>query len=170
MQGVESVKTLLVLRHAKSSWADASLSDHDRPLKRRGRQDAPRVGALLHDEGLTPGVIITSSARRAVETAKIVAAESGYEGKIVISEDLYHADPDSYLEVAREHGGVHDVVMLVGHNPGIEDLVEQFAGNWQRMPTAALAEFRLDIGAWSALRDDASGRLLNLWLPREFRK
>jgi len=161
------VKTLLVLRHAKSSWEDASLSDHDRPLKRRGREDAPRVGALLHDEELEPGAIITSSARRAVETSKIVAAESGFEGQIIISEDLYHADPETYLEALREHGDAHGIVMVVGHNPGVEDLVEQLTGEWHRMPTAALAEIRLEIDAWSALRDDVSGRLMNLWWPSD---
>jgi phosphohistidine phosphatase len=161
------VKTLLILRHAKSSWSDASLSDHDRPLKKRGRQDAPKMGKLLYREGLTPGLIVTSSARRAVETAQFVAAESGYEGGIVVSGELYHADPESYLTAVRECGEGHDIVMLIGHNPGIEDLVEQLAGEWQRMPTAALAQVRLDVEAWPALRDDATGRLVNLWLARE---
>lgn len=164
------MKTLLILRHAKSSWEDASLSDHDRPLKSRGREDAPRIGALLHDEELTPGVIITSSARRAVETARLVAAECDFEGRIVISEELYHADPYSYLEVAREHGGGHEIILLVGHNPGVEDLIEQLTGDWQRMPTAALAEIGLDINLWSELHDDVGGRLVNLWWPRELRR
>lgn len=163
------MKTLLILRHAKSSWADASLSDHERPLKKRGRRDAPRMGALLRDEDLTPEIIVSSTARRAIETADLVAEESGFDGELVATRELYHADPESYLEVAREHGGASEVVMLVGHNPGLEDLVEQLSGSWQRMPTAALAHIELDIDSWSALDDEATGRLANLWLPRELR-
>lgn len=163
------MKTLLILRHAKSSWADASLSDHERPLKKRGRRDAPRMGALLRDEELTPEIIVSSTARRAMETAELVAAESEFEGELIATRELYHADLESYLEVVREHAGTSDVVMLVGHNPGLEDLVEQLSGSWQRMPTAALAQIELDIDSWSALDDDATGRLANLWLPRELR-
>ncbi len=163
------MKTLLILRHAKSSWADASLSDHERPLKKRGRRDAPKMGALLRDEELTPEIIVSSTARRAMETAELVAAESEFEGELIATRELYHADLESYLEVVREHAGTSDVVMLVGHNPGLEDLVEQLSGSWQRMPTAALAQIELDIDSWSALDDDATGRLANLWLPRELR-
>jgi phosphohistidine phosphatase len=127
------------------------------------------MGALLYKEGLTPGVIITSSARRAIQTAQLVASESGYESSIVVSEELYHADPESYLTAAREHGGDHDIVLLIGHNPGIEDLLEELTGDWQRMPTAALAQLRLDIDSWSEVQDDAAARLVNLWLARELR-
>lgn len=161
------MKTLLILRHAKSSWSDASLSDHQRPLNKRGRRDAPRMGALLRDEGLTPDLIISSSARRALETAEVVADESGCQGRLITTRELYHADPESYLAVAREYGGSNEIVMVVGHNPGIEDFVEQLTGHWQRMPTAALAEVKLSIDDWSDLADDAEGRLTNLWLPKE---
>ncbi|MGD2077873.1 MAG: histidine phosphatase family protein [Chloroflexota bacterium] len=161
------MKTLLILRHAKSSWSDASLSDHERPLNKRGRRDAPKMGTLLAHEQLTPDIIITSSARRALDTAEAVAAESGYGGSLIVSRALYHAEPDDYLAEARENGGAHEIVMIVGHNPGIEDLVEQLTGEWHRMPTAALAEVRLAIEEWSSLEDDATGRLEDLWLPRD---
>jgi phosphohistidine phosphatase len=161
------MKTLLVLRHAKSSWSDASLSDHDRPLNKRGRRDAPRIGQLLAREALTPKVIITSSARRALTTAEAVADASGFEGEMLVTRALYHADPEGYLAAARQHGGEHDIIMVVGHNPGIEDLVECFSAGWERMPTAALAEVRLVIDAWGELDDSAQGRVVNVWLPRE---
>jgi phosphohistidine phosphatase len=160
------MKTLLILRHAKSSWSDASLSDHDRPLNGRGRRDAPMMGALLRDEGLIPEVIICSSARRAQETAEFVADESGYEGEVIVTRELYHADSDGYLDAAREYGGESEIVMLIGHNPGIEELVESLTGGWQRMPTAALAEVRLGVDHWSEVEDDAAGSLVNLWSPR----
>lgn len=161
------MKTLLVLRHAKSSWSDARLSDHDRPLNKRGRRDAPRMGELLRKEDLTPGIIITSSARRALDTAEAAAAECDFDGEIIVTRELYHADPEHYLWAAREYGDDHDIVMVVGHNPGIEDLVDQLANGWIRMPTAALAVFDLEIEEWSELDDDSNGRLGNVWLPRE---
>ena len=163
------MKTLLILRHAKSSWSDASLNDHERPLNRRGRRDAPRIGALLLDESLIPDLIICSSARRAQETAEGVATASGYAGPIIATRDLYHADADLYLSAAREHGSDYESLMVVGHNPGIEELMEQLANGWYRMPTAALAEVRLDITNWLDLEDDAVGQLANLWLPRELK-
>ena len=161
------MKTLLIMRHAKSSWSDASLSDHERPLNKRGKRDAPRIGALLVGEELTPDLIITSSARRALETAESVATACDYDAQIVVTRDLYHADTEAYLSAARKHGVDHDKLMVIGHNPGIEDLVDQMAGGWYRMPTAALAEIRLDVDDWAEVADDAVGNLVNLWLPRE---
>lgn len=161
------MKQLLILRHAKSSWSDARLSDHARPLNKRGRRDAPTMGGVLADEGLVPGLIITSSAVRATETTEEVAIASDYAGDIIVTRDLYHADPESYLQAVRESGGEHQIVMVVGHNPGIEELVEQLSGEWHRMPTAALAYFQLPISSWKALDDDVEGQLMELWLPRE---
>jgi len=161
------MKTLLVMRHAKSSWSDATLSDHDRPLNSRGRYDAPRIGELLLDEDLSPELIISSSARRAVETARRVAIACDYDATIAVTRDLYHADPEIFLSVVREQGADFGRVMIVGHNPGIEELVEQLTGGWYRMPTAALAVIRLELNDWSQLEDETEGSLTNLWLPRE---
>jgi len=161
------MKTLLIMRHAKSSWSDSSLSDHERPLNKRGQHDAPIMGALLLDENLTPDLIMSSSARRAVETSEAVANASDYEGRIVVTRELYHADPDIYFSVVRDFGANNETLMIVGHNPGIEELIEQLSGDWYRMPTAALAEMRLDLNTWRDLGEDAEGTLANLWLPRE---
>jgi len=161
------LKTLLILRHAKSSWSDNNLSDHQRPLNKRGRYDAPRMGDLLASEDLVPDLIISSSATRARTTAEAVADASGYDGQLIITRELYHAGPDDYLAAARELGADSKTVLVVGHNPGIEELVEQLAGAWYRMPTAALAEVRLSIKDWADLSEDENGELANLWLPRE---
>lgn len=161
------MKTLLILRHAKSSWSDNNLSDHQRPLNKRGRYDAPRMGDLLASEDLVPDLIISSSATRARTTAEAVADASGYDGQLIITRELYHAGPDDYLAAARELGADSKTVLVVGHNPGIEELVEQLAGAWYRMPTAALAEVRLSIKDWADLSEDENGELANLWLPRE---
>lgn len=161
------MKTLLVLRHAKSSWADNTLSDHDRPLKGRGKRDAPRMGRLIREEGLVPDLIISSSARRAYSTAQLLADECGYESEIEVTRDFYHAAPETYLEYVAFLPEDVNVVMVVGHNPGVEDLVEEFSDSWQRMPTAALAVIQLDVTRWGDLTSETEGRLVNLWIPRE---
>ena len=161
------MKTLLVLRHAKSSWSNNQLADHDRPLKARGRRDAPRIGQLVSDNDLVPDLIISSSARRAVDTAALFAQASGYEFDIETTRDFYHASPETYLEYISLLSDEIDRVMVVGHNPGMEELVEEFADSWVRMPTAALAEIRLEIEKWNDLDENTEGTVANLWIPRE---
>lgn len=161
------MKTLLVMRHAKSSWSNPSLTDHERPLNDRGHRDAPKMGRLIRGEDLNPGLIISSSARRALMTAKAVAHACGYEGELSITRELYHGDAEDYVLVAQQLGVHHEIVMLIGHNPSMEELLEQLVGQWHRMPTAALAEVRLDIDDWLGFAPDEEGMLVNLWLPRE---
>lgn len=163
------MKTLLILRHAKSSWKNPGLADHDRPLNRRGKEDAPRIGALLAEEGLTPDVILSSTAKRAKTTAEIVADASGYDGEIIYTRDLYHADPESYLYVLHTLPASYETVMVVGHNPGLEELVDLLTGESQRLPTAALVQVRLPLENWEALTDETEGKLVNIWRPREIR-
>lgn len=161
------MKTLLILRHAKSSWGNANLSDFERPLNKRGQRDAPRMGRLLADEGLTPDLIITSSAERALTTAELAALGSGYEAELIVSRQLYHADPEDYLALLRANGGAAERVLVVGHNPGIESLVEDLTGMYQRMPTAALALVRLPIESWAELSGETAGKLAVVWRPKE---
>ncbi|MCB8920643.1 MAG: histidine phosphatase family protein [Ardenticatenaceae bacterium] len=161
------MKTLLILRHAKSSWSNATLGDHDRPLNERGKADAPRMGKLLKQEGLTPDLIISSSAERALATAEAVALASDYDAEIQVTRQLYLADPEDYLEALRERGGSHNRVMVVGHNPGIEELVAQLAQQFETMSTATLAQIDLSISNWRELDDEIVGTLVNVWRPKE---
>jgi phosphohistidine phosphatase len=158
---------LLALRHAKSSWSDPSLADHDRPLKKRGKRDAPRMGRLAAEKGLLPDTILSSSARRAVDTARRFADAAGYDGDVVVTEALYHAEPEDYLEALRAVGDPAHTVMVVGHNPGLEMLVEDVTGTWERMPTAALAHVDLPIDTWSELGGSVRGTMVALWRPKE---
>src|SRR4029453_14327985 len=91
------MKTLLLLRHAKSSWKDEGLDDHDRPLNKRGKRDAPRMGQLLKDENLLPDFLVVSSARRARKTAEHVIQHGGYRGETRITGELYNASQDELL-------------------------------------------------------------------------
>jgi phosphohistidine phosphatase len=165
--GVRIMKRLLILRHAKSSWKDERLSDFERPLNKRGQFDAPRMGRLLAQRDLTPQLIISSAAKRARLTAEAVAAASGYTEDIYLTRDLYLASPEEYIDVLSEQGAGHDTVMVVGHNPGIEDLLELLIDYWERMPTAALANVELPIIDWHELTPETQGSLMDLWRPQE---
>lgn len=161
------MKTLLILRHAKSSWKDDTLPDHDRPLNKRGKQDAPRMGKLLQEKGLVPDLIISSTAKRARKTAEMVAEESGYEGEIQLERDLYAFEPTAYLEELAQIEDHFQTILIVGHNPGLEELVEQLTGEFARLPTAALAQVSLPVESWSDLDEETQGQLSNLWRPKE---
>ena len=161
------MRILLLLRHAKSSWKEQGLPDHDRPLNRRGKCDAPRMGRLLSDERLVPDRIVSSTAKRARTTALKVAEECGYDKAIEINEDLYLATPESQLAVLRDLYFDEPCVMLIGHNPGMEDLVNMLSGQREPFPTAALAAFELKIDSWRKLELGVEVKLKNLWRPRE---
>ena len=161
------MKTLLVLRHAKSSWNDPALDDHERPLNKRGRRDGPRMGELLRQHGLKPELVISSDAVRARLTAEAVAGAARYTGKILLDQHLYMASPADILSVLSKIPGSADTVMIVGHNPGLEELVEQLTGEQQDFPTAALAQIVLPIDQWSDLKLSTRGTLVGHWRPKE---
>lgn len=160
------MKTLMILRHAKSSWDNSQLSDHQRPLNKRGLHDASLMGRLLYREDLLPNMIITSTAKRAADTADLAALAASYEGDIIYTDDLYLADPEAYVKLARKVEGPVKSILMVGHNPGIEELVEALSGHAERMPTAALAVFKIDIASWRELNLDRPSKLVNVWLPK----
>ena len=159
------MKTLLILRHAKSSWKHDDLADHDRPLKKRGEQAAALMGELIRRHDLTPQRIISSTAKRALKTAELVAEACHYEGRIIATRALYGAEPDDFVEVLRTLSDADERVMIVGHNPDLEMLLESLTGAMESLPTAALAQVALPIDAWQALEEDTSGQLVRLWTP-----
>lgn len=161
------MKTLLVLRHAKSSWRDTGLADHDRPLNKRGQRDAPRMGRLLSQQDLVPDLIISSSAVRARKTAQLAIEAMDYDGELRLERELYAADPEAYLDALQALPDAFERVMVIGHNPGLEELIEMLTGDWQRLPTAALAQVELELDTWQDLSEETPGRLVHLWLPRE---
>jgi phosphohistidine phosphatase len=163
------MKSLLLLRHAKSSWSNPNVADHDRPLNARGKQDAPRMGRLLRQLDLVPDLIISSTAKRAVSTAEAVAVESGYENEIELARHLYHAWPGTFVEALRAVDEAYQRVMIVGHNPGLEELVEELTGLTERMPTGALARITLPVQRWLELDEETAGELVGLWTPRATR-
>jgi phosphohistidine phosphatase len=161
------MKTLLVLRHAKSSWNDPARDDHERPLNRRGRRDAPRMGQVMREFRLIPDVVISSDAVRARLTAEAMAEAAHYAGEILLDQHLYMARPDDILSLLRRVQQNAETVMIVGHNPGLEELVEQLTGEQLDLPTAALAQIVLSIDRWRDLTWSTRGALIGHWRPKE---
>jgi phosphohistidine phosphatase len=152
------MKTLLVLRHAKSSWDDLGLPDFDRPLARRGERDAPRMGKALARRGPLPEVILSSPAVRARQTVEAFAEAAGLEVEPKFDRSLYGAAADALLEAIRRLPQAKSCALLVGHNPGLEDLLSQLTGKREEMPTAALACLDFDVPAWKDA-DQGGGKL-----------
>lgn len=143
------MKTLFLVRHAKSSRDDPSLPDRQRPLEDRGRRDAPKMGKQLARRKVKPDLIISSPALRALTTAQLIASEICYEqNDIVIDDRLYDGSVDNLLVVVRALDKKFERVMLCGHNPEFSDLAHRLSSEIMNMPTCAVAEFRYDTKAW----------------------
>ncbi len=162
------MKTLYILRHAKSSWDDAALSDFERPLNERGLGAAPLVGGVMKKNRFAPELILSSPARRAEQTAALIKQSAGIGGAIQFDERIYEASLARLLEVIAEQNEKIQSLMLVGHNPGLEGLVKFLTGEFEPMPTAALAVVDLDAKKWSAIKSTKCS-LRNLIRPKEIR-
>jgi len=160
------MKTLYLLRHAKSSWDDPNLADFDRPLNDRGRSAAPFMGELMANRDLSPDLILSSPAERAKQTAELVRKASGNAAEIRHEELIYEASPQMLLQIASAIKPRFDSAMIVGHNPGIESFIRVLTKRSERMPTAALAVIDLDIDDWSKIAP-ASGSLRELIRPKD---
>jgi phosphohistidine phosphatase len=160
------MKTLLLLRHAKSSWKHEELEDHDRPLNKRGKRTAPLMGALLQDENLVPDLILCSSAVRTYNTALLVAKACDYAGEIKQTRRLYLAEPQTYVKILRQVAEKYASVLVVGHNPGLEALLKALTGEAMTMPTAALAYIELPLKRWKDFDLNTECKLVNVWQPK----
>lgn len=146
-------KRITLLRHAKSSWKDASVADRDRPLNRRGSKSAPDMGKRLADRGVRPSLLLTSPAKRARETARLIARELNYPLEFIQSEsELYLATPETILQViARQDDGFNDV-MVFGHNPGITELANRLGDrDIDNVPTCGVVGIELDVQEWAEI-------------------
>jgi phosphohistidine phosphatase len=135
-------------------------------LKKRGDLDAIKIGQLVRNLDLVPSLILSSTAKRAKDTAIQFSESSRFDGKIVFSYELYHGCPSDYIDIIRNQGGYHNNIMVVGHNPGIEELILVFTDIDEWMPTGSLAQLQFDIDLWSDLTEFSKGKLVNIWFPR----
>ena len=154
------MKTLTILRHAKSSWGDANLVDHDRPLNARGKRDAPIMAARMAEVGIRPSLILSSSAKRAWSTAKEVAKELSYPAEFLQRErDLYHAGVRGLLDVLAEQDTGFNSILLVGHNPGLTDFANYLVPDLtDNIPTCGYLSVKFNLDNWN-LKDAESVEL-----------
>lgn len=160
------MKTLYVLRHAKSSWADAAMSDFERPLNERGNRAAAFIGELMADNGYEPYVILSSPAVRAKATAEIVKRSGGLDAEIRFEHRIYEASPQTLRQAISDIDDAYPSALVVGHNPGIEGLIRFLTGKIEAIPTAALSVIDLDIDNWGYIDEDR-GTLTNIYRPKE---
>lgn len=161
------MRTLYLLRHAKSSWKDETLRDLDRPLKGRGRRAAEQMGQVLAEEKLKTPLVISSPAVRARETTERVLESAGVTVEPRFDDRIYEANVRTLLEVVRSIPDTSDTAILVGHNPGFENLLAYFTGDNRHMPTCALAKIEFDAASWSELSEGESGRLEMFVKPKD---
>ena len=174
-QDGRTVRTLFLLRHAKSSWKDPSLSDQDRPLAPRGRRDAKRMARYANSQGVRPELVLCSSARRARATLEELLPALGPDAAVCIDDDLYGAEVADLLARLRGIGAPVKSVLVVGHNPGLQDLAIRLAGDGEplameqltaKFPTGALAVLDLGAAAWAGLAPGCA-YLVRVVVPRE---
>ena len=163
------MKKLYLIRHAKSSWEDHILSDHDRPLSNRGTRDAPIIGDVLKSKKVKPDIIITSTARRAFKTAKIFSSILDYPLENIIKNSIiYEATTQNLLDVISKIDNSHKTVFLFGHNPAFTVLANLLGDKYiNNMPTCAVAELELNVNSWKDVGAD-SGKLIGFEYPKKY--
>ncbi len=149
---------LLLMRHAKSSWDDEGLGDHERPLNHRGRDAAPKMASVLVENDLVPSLILVSSSVRTRETVERMLPVLG-PVEVVVVPDLYHAMPMTILKVLDTHGRGADPLLVVGHNPGLETTVSNIVGNIVPFPTGAIAHV--------VFKPHTASEVAGIWRPKE---
>lgn len=163
------MKTILLMRHAKSSWKHPEMKDFDRPLNKRGEKDAPHMGKLLQEENLLPDLILSSPAVRAKTTVEAVVANSGYQGDVRYLLSLYMAEPSVMLDLLKVISDDYNRVMIVGHNPGLEAMLQVLTDKVEALPTAVVAEVALPIEHWGELSRSVSGKLVQIKHPKNIK-
>jgi phosphohistidine phosphatase len=163
------VKTLLVIRHAKSSWDASNVDDFERPLNDRGKRDAPRMGKRLKEKNIYPSLMMSSPAKRALSTAKKIAKVLKYpKDDIKTDRKLYHADEETMLEILRGIKDSHDVVMIFSHNPGLTEFVNSLMSEEQpidNVPTCGVVAFEFVVDKWKDV-EWGTGKMLFFDYPK----
>lgn len=147
------MKKIILIRHAKSSWDHSGLADHDRPLAERGENDAPIMAKRLKVRGVSPDLILSSTALRAAETAKITARELEFPEKQITWEgQLFHASTNTLLKYIRSQQDSKQTMLVFGHNPGLNDLIEFLGGEIDNLPTSGQFGFKINAESWADLK------------------
>jgi phosphohistidine phosphatase len=157
-------KRLVLIRHAKSSWSDPDLADHDRPLNGRGRDAAARVGRHLRESGLRPDLVLCSSATRTRQTLERLGFE---DTPVLVEDELYGASAYALLGRIRAVPNEVHTLVVIAHNPGIEDLARSLGDHYvTKFPTAAVADLEFAVDGWAEVAP-GRGRIRSFVLPRD---
>ena len=143
------MKTLYIIRHAKSSWKNLELDDFERPLNKRGKKNAPFMADVLKAKNVKPELIISSPALRAKRTAQTIAKALNYFKEIVYLEQIYEASASTLERIVKNVGDEHNVAFLFGHNPGLNMLVEKYVAFEENIPTCGIVEIKFSCESWS---------------------
>lgn len=142
------MKKLYIIRHAKSSWKNMELEDFDRPLNKRGKENAPLMGIRLKVKKVVPDLILSSPALRARSTANILAKKVKFKKDILYNKDIYEASTTTLHKMLTRIEDENDVVFLIGHNPGLNMLVEKYVNFYENIPTCGIVEIEFDCEKW----------------------
>lgn len=163
------MKTLLLLRHGKSSWDDPALEDFHRPLNERGVNDSKLMGKYARRNRIKPDLVLSSPATRAKGTIELFVPAAGLKNTLVYDERIYEASARRLLQIISALDDEHEKVLMVGHNPGFEDLCERLTGEARKVPTASLTCIALNIDKWSAPKG-GKGKLKWRMTPKKLKK
>lgn len=163
------MKTLYIVRHAKSSWADPDLIDLERPLNKRGLRDAPFMAKLLYGKEVQVDKLISSPAKRAHETANFFAKQWKISpNQVLLDKQIYEGTPSRLLEKVHEFSNDWNTVFLFGHNPTLTSFINLFANDYlANLPTCGIARLEADVDDWRKI-DNANTNLAELYYPRQF--
>lgn len=143
------LKTLYLVRHAKSSWDYPELTDFERPLSQRGERNAPDMGKYLINQGVLADLLLSSPANRALSTAKVISKEIGYMQEIVTDKRIYHAAEKTLLDVLNKQDESLSSIMMLGHNPGFTDFANRLTGGYiDNIPTCGACQIDFPIDKW----------------------
>ena len=160
-------KTLVLVRHAKSSWTESGLSDHDRPLNERGKRDAPFMAKRMAESGLAIDLIVSSSANRALTTAKHYAdALNIAHTDIQVVPSIYEADVRQLMDAINALDDAHSTVVMFGHNPGFSYLIQYLNGSMLHMPTNGVAHLEINVNSWANV-GTGSATLIDFDYPKK---
>lgn len=166
------MKKIVLVRHAKSSWKFPELKDLDRPLKKRGLDDAPLMGKVLQEHEVKPDLIISSPAERALITAKIIANQIGYdEANIISNPHLYLESRSNLLKEIQALDDMHNTVFFIGHNPGVTNLANYLSSgkSIDNIPTCGAVAIQFEVESWKDI-EKGEGKLLFFDIPKKVRK
>lgn len=159
------MKKLYIIRHAKSSWKDETLNDFERPLSKRGKSNAPMMGARLKKKGVMPDIIISSPAKRAKSTAEMIAKEVGYEKKVLFDENIYESSVATLRKILTCINDENSTAFLVGHNPELNMLVDYYVKFYENIPTCGVVEIEFWCDKWAEI-EPKNAKLISFDYPK----